>query len=62
MTHNSFTRSFVSWDLHLFRNFKDSELQDLCSLLNLLEGVHLIEDQDDTRWWVLDSSGIAKSF
>lgn len=61
MTRNSFTRSFVSWDLH-FCNLNDSELQDLCSLLNLLEGVHLIEDQDDTRWWVVDSSGIAKSF
>ncbi|KAK6156433.1 hypothetical protein DH2020_010681 [Rehmannia glutinosa] len=42
--HNETSVSSTSWDFHFYRNLKESEKQDLCSMLYQLEGVSYCAD------------------
>ncbi|KAK6159438.1 hypothetical protein DH2020_006752 [Rehmannia glutinosa] len=48
----------LSWNFHFRRNLTDSEIIDLTTLLGMLEGVSLMEGEEDRRRWIWDSSGI----
>ncbi|KAK6136359.1 hypothetical protein DH2020_029889 [Rehmannia glutinosa] len=42
--HNETSVSSTSWDFHFYRNLKESEMQDLCSMLYQLEGISYCAD------------------
>ncbi|KAK6122036.1 hypothetical protein DH2020_044219 [Rehmannia glutinosa] len=47
----------LSWNFHLCHNLTDSEIIDLTTLFGMLEGVSLMEGEEDRRRWIWDSSG-----
>lgn len=47
-----------NWEFHFPRNIRDSEIDELSSLLNHIQNFHLSPSRSASRFWSLSASGL----